>query len=192
MICPNCGLEQPEGKFCVNCQSVLLAPLSVSDVKALSQSDENKATTPVQLPSPPIEINPKNLDISSPKISRTVPLPGTEQFQKVLVTTTHSIDNQKSFRYGDLICCQAVAKLDELDEFLAKVQGITSLRNSPYGDLFKKAETLLMTDLKIEAAKKGADAVVGVTIHYEFHWKNAMVVYASGTAVYFENDVDKG
>jgi len=191
MICPNCGLEQPEGEFCVNCQSALLGPVRVSDLKSTIQSGENKAVTPVQVPSPEPEVSLKSLDTSSPNISRTVPPPATEQFQKILVTTTHAIDGQNILRYGDLICCQAVAKLDGWDEFLAKVQGTASLRNSPLGDLFKKAETLLMSDLKIEAAKKGANAVVGVTIHYEFYWENVVLVYARGTTVYFE-DIEKG
>jgi uncharacterized protein YbjQ (UPF0145 family) len=191
MNCPNCGLEQPEGEFCVNCQSALPRPLTASETKSLSQSGEKKKTAPVPPSSPPIEISLINPEASSPSLPRSVSASGTEQFQKVMVTTTPTVEVGKIFRYGDLVCCQAVVKLDGWEEFLEKVKGVSSLRNSPYGDLFKKAEIMLMSDLKIEAAKKGASAVIGVTIHYEFKWENAVMVHASGTVVYLE-DTEKG
>ncbi len=187
MICPNCGLDQPEGPACVNCQATLPRPLTTSEIKAMKAGSEKKeATVPPSAP-PPIEMSLKNLEASSPSETRSVSSPGIEQFQKVLVTTSSTMEGRKVIRYGDLVCCQAVVKLDGLDKFLADIKDVSSLRNSPYGELFKKAEIILMSDLKIEAAKKGANAVIGTSVHYEFGWEKAVMVHASGTAVYLED-----
>lgn len=186
MICPNCGLDQPEGPSCVNCQATLPNPLTASEVKAMQAGSEKKeATVPPSAP-PPIEFGLKNLGASSPGQTKSVSSPGVEEFQKVLVTTSPTVEGRKVLRYGDPVCCQSVIKLDGLDKFLADIKDVSSLRNSPFGELFKKAEVLLMSDLKIEAAKKGANAVIGTSIHYEFGWENAVMVHARGTAIYLE------
>lgn len=185
MICPNCGLDQPEGPACVNCQATLPSPLTASEIKAMKSGSEKKEATPVP-PSPPIEISLKNLEASSPSLSKSISSPGVEQFQKVVVTTSSNVEGRKVLRYGELVCCQAVVKLEGLDKFLIDIKDVSSLRNSPYGELFKKAEIILMSDLKIEAAKKGANAVVGVSIHYELGWGNTVMIHANGTAIYLE------
>jgi len=186
MICPNCGLDQPEGPSCVNCQATLPSPLTASEVKAMKAGSEKKEATVPPSP-PPIEFGLKNLETSSPAQTKSVSSSGVEQFQKVLVTTSFTVEGRKVLRYGDLVCCQVVVKLDGLDKFLADIKDVSSLRNSPFGELFKKAEVLLMSDLKIEAAKKGANAVIGTSVHYEFGWENAVMVHASGTASYLED-----
>lgn len=186
MNCPNCGLDQPEGPTCVNCQATLPSPLTASEIRAMKAGSEKKeATAPPSAP-PPIEFGLKNLEVSSPSQTRSVSSPGVVEFQKVLVTTSPIVEGRKVLRYGDPICCQSVIKLEGLDKFLADIKEVTSLRNSSYGELFKKAEVLLMSDLKIEAAKKGANAVIGTSIHYELGWENAVMVHASGTAAYLE------
>jgi len=163
---------------------------------------EQKEKTIPPLSGPePIEFNLKNLEASnkdlepsnkgteasSPGQTKSVMLPGIEQFQKVLVTTSSTVEGRRVVRYGGVVGCQAVVKLDGLDKFLSDLKDVSSLRSSLYGELFKKAEILLMSDLKIEAAKKEANAVIGLSIHYEFGWKDAMMVHASGTVVYLED-----
>ena len=187
MICPNCGLDQSEGPSCVNCRATLPRPLTASEIKTMKAGFEKKeATVPPSAPEP-IEFSLKDLEASSPSQTKSVTSPGIEQFQKVLVTTSSTVEGRKVIRYGDLVCCQAVVKLNGLDKFLADVKDVSSLRNSSYGELFKKAEIILMSDLKIEAAKKEANAVIGTSIHYEFGWENAVMVHANGTAVYLED-----
>jgi uncharacterized protein YbjQ (UPF0145 family) len=132
-----------------------------------------------------IENSKRDPEMSGP--GQAKPAAATEQFQKILVTTSFAIEGRKVGRYGGVVSCQAVVKLDGLEKYLADVKDVSSLRSTPYGNLFKKAETLLMSDLKIEAAKKEADAVIGISIDYEFAWKNAVMVCASGTVVYLED-----
>ena len=125
MKCPNCGLDQSEGPVCLNCQSPLPSPLTASEIKVLERGSEKKETTPVP-PSapPPIEFNLKNPEISNPIQAKSVSSPGIEQFQKVLVTTAPTVEGRKLLRYGDLVCCQAVVKLDGLKEFLATIKDV--------------------------------------------------------------------
>jgi uncharacterized protein YbjQ (UPF0145 family) len=209
MNCPNCGLEQAEGASCVNCRATLPKRLTASEVKTMKAGFERKEkNAPLPPASEPIEFNLKNLEASnkdiepsikdfdlgdkdteasSPGQTKSATLPGIEQFQKVLVTTSSTVEGRKVVRYGDVVGCQAVVKLDGLEKFLEGIKDISSLRNSSYGELFKKAEILLMTDLKIEAAKREADAVIGIAIDYEFGWEKVMMVCASGTVVYLED-----
>ncbi|HXC61136.1 MAG TPA: heavy metal-binding domain-containing protein [Nitrospiria bacterium] len=186
MICPNCGLDQLEGSTCANCQATLPRPLTASEIKAMKAGFEKKeATVPPSAP-PPIEFGLTDLEAGSPSQTKSASSPGIEQFQKVLVITSSIVEGRKIVRYGDPLCCQSVVKLDGLDKFLAGIKDVSSLRNTPYGELFKKAEMILMSDLKIEAAKKGANAVIGTSIHYEFCFKNAVMVHANGTVAYLD------
>jgi uncharacterized protein YbjQ (UPF0145 family) len=65
---------------------------------------------------------------------------------------------------------------------------VSALRSAPFFELLRTAREIAMTDLKIEAAKLGANGVIGVTFQFEESQKagpaeQLIWIVATGTAV---------
>jgi uncharacterized protein YbjQ (UPF0145 family) len=60
---------------------------------------------------------------------------------------------------------------------------VGGLRNTSFQDLLNKAIAIATSDLKIEAVKLNANAIVGVRFQYEQFKKEILVVHVMGTAV---------
>jgi uncharacterized protein YbjQ (UPF0145 family) len=106
-----------------------------------------------------------------------------KRLQEVSVTTTENFVGKRIVDYRGIVHASAVVKLDTLHSFLSTVKEVSGLRNSPFQDLLKQAITIATSDLKIEAVKLNANAVVGVRIQYESDLQDALVVHVMGTAV---------
>jgi len=128
-----------------------------------------------------------SLKVRRPKESGESPLSMTlQKLQQVLVTTTETLQGEKIGSYWGLVHAEAAIKLDALDSLLPSLKGVGGLRNTPFQDLINKAIAIATSDLKIEAVKLGANAIVGIRFQYEQLKKDLWVVHVMGTAVQME------
>jgi uncharacterized protein YbjQ (UPF0145 family) len=106
-----------------------------------------------------------------------------QKLQEVLVTTTETLEGEKIHFYRGLVHADAAIKLDSLETILSSIKEVGGLRNTSFQDLLNKAIAIATSDLKIEAVKLNANAIVGVRFQYEQFKKEILVVHVMGTAV---------
>ncbi|MGH7273952.1 MAG: heavy metal-binding domain-containing protein, partial [Nitrospiria bacterium] len=89
-----------------------------------------------------------------------------EQLGHMIVTTTPGIEGGMILAYHGIVTATVLVKGDLLiRKFLQGILGeVASIRSSSLEEPLERAKTIALTDLKVEAAKKGANAVVGLTM----------------------------
>ncbi len=107
---------------------------------------------------------------------------------KVIVTTTNSIDGKKVVEYKGIIFGEVVSGVDFIKDFAAGITNIFGGRSGSYEDELVNARETSIEELKQRAVRLGANAVVGVKVDYETLGQggNMLMVTASGTAVVIE------
>ena len=88
-----------------------------------------------------------------------------EQLERLIVTSTPQIEGRQILAYYGIVSATVFVRGDLVKERLDHMAGeVISIRSSPLEGLFEKARIVALTDLKVEAAKRGANAVVGLTM----------------------------
>jgi len=103
----------------------------------------------------------------------------------VIITTTHEIEGKKITQYLGLVSGTSILGTSFLRDFFAKVADFSGGRVSTYESELKKARLAAIGEMKAEATRLGANAVVGVRIDFEALGEKGsiLMVCASGTAV---------
>ena len=105
-----------------------------------------------------------------PAQEKNEPAPGgaqerLEQLERLIVTSTPQIEGRQILAYYGIVSATVFVRGDLVKERLDHMAGeVISIRSSPLEGLFEKARMVALTDLKVEAAKRGANAVVGLTM----------------------------
>jgi uncharacterized protein YbjQ (UPF0145 family) len=101
------------------------------------------------------------------------------------VTTTHTIEGKKITQYLGLVSGTSIIGTSFFRDLFAKVADFTGGRVSTYESELKKARLAAIGEMKAEATRLGANAVVGVRIDFEALGEKGsiLMVCASGTAV---------
>jgi uncharacterized protein YbjQ (UPF0145 family) len=88
-----------------------------------------------------------------------------ERLERLIVTSTPQIEGRQILAYYGIVSATVFVRGDVVKERLDNMTGeVISIRSSPLEGPFEKARTVALTDLKVEAAKQGANAVVGLTM----------------------------
>ena len=82
------------------------------------------------------------------------------------MTSTPGVEGRQILSYQGIVAATVLVKGDlVIKQFLQGVTGdVASVRSTCLEEPYEKARMVALTDLKVEAAKKGANAVVGLTI----------------------------
>ncbi len=192
MICPICGFEQPGGENCSQCQTRLTpafkeAPSAEPKQTAIHPVSDKAVAEPLVAKKPDV---PSKAETSNPpseppqKVEEKVPPPAPEkpaqeknepapggvherleQLERLIVTSTPQIEGRQILAYHGIVSATVLIKVDLIKERFQSVTGeVVSIRSSSLEGPFEKARTVGLTDLKVEAAKRGANAVVGFTL----------------------------
>jgi uncharacterized protein YbjQ (UPF0145 family) len=104
-----------------------------------------------------------------PIVDRTPSQPGeqlnqiVDRLKRVIVSTTPEVQGRPVKEYKGVVSTGAVVKLEGWASYIEGVKDIGSIRHAPFDEQIRKGRDVLITDLKIEAAKLGANGVVGLT-----------------------------
>ncbi len=112
-----------------------------------------------------------------------------DRLKQVIVTTTPDVQGRDVTDYKGVVTAGAVVRLGELRPYIDGIGDVGALRSAPFYEQLRKARDIAMTDLKIEAAKLGGNAVVGVSFQYEQSQSTGQSdrliwIIATGTAVH--------
>lgn len=103
----------------------------------------------------------------------------------MILTTTNTIEGRKITRYAGLVSGEAILGANIFRDIFASIRDIVGGRSGSYEDALRQAKNIAIEDMKQEAEKLGANAIVGIDLDYETI-NNMLMVTASGTAVVLE------
>ena len=101
----------------------------------------------------------------------------------MLITTTPGIEGRPVTEYLGIVTAQGVLGVNAFKDVSAGVRNIFGGRAKSYENELASGVSDALDEMEKQAAKLGADAVVGVDVDYESVGNNMLMVSASGTAV---------
>ncbi|ALS23627.1 MULTISPECIES: YbjQ family protein [Paenibacillus] len=104
----------------------------------------------------------------------------------MIVTTTNTLEGQTIIRYLGLVNGEAIMGANIVRDLFASITDIVGGRSGAYESKLKEARDIAIEEMKSQAVRIGANAVVGVDIDYEVIREGMLMVAVSGTAVYAE------
>ncbi|MBU3942787.1 heavy metal-binding domain-containing protein [Patescibacteria group bacterium] len=113
----------------------------------------------------------------------------TGKAERVIATTTPTVEDYKITQYLGIVSSEAIFGVDVVKDFFASIRDVWGGRSKTMQREFNRAKDTAIRELKVESALLGGDAVIGVTLDYEnITGKNSqmIMVVAKGTAVKIE------
>ncbi len=103
----------------------------------------------------------------------------------MIVTTTNAIEGRPVREYFGIVTGEVIVGANIFRDLFASVRDIVGGRSGSYEDVLARARTQALEEMQAEAARLGANAVIGVDIDYEVLGSNGsmLMVSTSGTAV---------
>jgi uncharacterized protein YbjQ (UPF0145 family) len=101
----------------------------------------------------------------------------------MITTTTPSIEGKPVREYLGIVAGEAVLGANIIKDLFATVTDIVGGRSGAYENELNKARQIAIKEMEDEAARLGANAVVGVDLDYEVVRQGMLLVTAAGTAV---------
>lgn len=103
----------------------------------------------------------------------------------MIVTTTPTLETIQIKQYLGIVSGETIIGANIFKDFFAGIRDIVGGRSGSYEKVLREAKEIALKEMEQEAAKLGADAVVGVDLDYETVGSNGgmLMVTASGTAV---------
>lgn len=103
----------------------------------------------------------------------------------MIVTTTQNIEGHQISNYRGIVVGEVIVGANLFRDLFANITDIVGGRSGKYEDVLKRARDEALLEMQAEAAKLGANAVVGVDLDYEVIGDRGsmLMVSASGTAV---------
>ncbi|MFZ3148183.1 MAG: heavy metal-binding domain-containing protein [Methanothrix sp.] len=109
----------------------------------------------------------------------------------MIITTTPNIEGSRIVEYLGLVNGEAVMGANIFADMFAGIRNVIGGRSGAYEKELRKAKEIAVKEMEQEAARLGADAVIGVDLDYEtitFEQGGSMLmVIASGTAIKLES-----
>jgi uncharacterized protein YbjQ (UPF0145 family) len=105
----------------------------------------------------------------------------------MILSTTDSIQGANIQNYLGVVTAEVVYGSNALRDFFAGIRDVLGGRTAAYERVFEKGQQDALQELEARAARRGADAVVGIqiktdTINIDGHGV-LMLITATGTAV---------
>jgi uncharacterized protein YbjQ (UPF0145 family) len=106
----------------------------------------------------------------------------------MIVSTTPTLEGRRIVRYVGIASGEAIVGANIVRDLFASVRDIVGGRAGAYENVLANARETALTEMRENAERMGANAVVGVDLDYETLGTGGsmLMVCASGTAVVIE------
>lgn len=106
----------------------------------------------------------------------------------MLLTTTPTIEGKKITKYYGIVTSEVILGANVLKDFMASVNDFFGGRTTVYENTLRQAKEQALEELKVQALRMGANAIVGIDIDYETLGDKGtiLMVACGGTAVLVE------
>ena len=107
----------------------------------------------------------------------------------MLTTTTPNIEGKRITKYYGIVSGETIIGANLFRDLFASVRDIVGGRSSSYEEVLREAKNTALREMKENAMRLGANAVVGVDLDFETVGGNSsmLMVTASGTAVFVQD-----
>ena len=101
------------------------------------------------------------------------------------LSTTNTIEGKPVNDYLGIVTGETIIGANIFKDFFASIRDIVGGRSGSYERVLREAKDTALKEMKEEAIKLNANAVIGIDLDYETVGKNGgmLMVTASGTAV---------
>ncbi len=106
----------------------------------------------------------------------------------MLLTTTNTIEGHNITRYYGIVSGETIIGANVFKDFFAGIRDIVGGRSSSYESVLREAKETALQEMKEQAERMGANAVIAIDLDYETVGANGsmLMVTASGTAVWYQ------
>ena len=106
----------------------------------------------------------------------------------MLVTTTPIIEGKRIIHYYGIVSGETIIGANVFRDFLAGIRDFVGGRSGAYEEVLRQAKDTAIKEMEEQAARLGANAVIGVDLDYETVGGSGsmLMVTATGTAVGIE------
>ena len=103
----------------------------------------------------------------------------------MILTTTNTLETHTIKEYLGIVSGETIIGANIFKDFFASIRDIVGGRSGSYEKVLREAKDTALREMKEEALKLNATAVIGVDLDYETVGKNGgmLMATASGTAV---------
>ena len=103
----------------------------------------------------------------------------------MILSTTSTLEGRRIQRYAGIVTGEAIIGANIFSDFYARVRDVVGGRAGSYENKLAEARAIAMREMQEDAARLGANAVVGIDLDYQVLGdKNGMLmVTVCGTAV---------
>ena len=103
----------------------------------------------------------------------------------MILSTTNTIEGKPVNDYLGIVTGETIIGANIFKDFFASIRDIVGGRSGSYEKVLREAKDTALKEMKEEAIKLNANAVIGIDLDYETVGKNGgmLMVTASGTAV---------
>lgn len=111
--------------------------------------------------------------------------------KSIIVTTSHVLGSGRPFREIDIISVEIVFGMNVFKEIFKSIRDLVGGRSQTVEKLMRQSREMALAELRKEAVRVGADAVIAVDLDYvEMGDRDGMVLLvANGTAVAIDNSL---
>jgi len=106
----------------------------------------------------------------------------------MLKTTTSHVDGKEIEHYLDIVVGEAILGANIFKDLFGAIRDIVGGRSGAYEKEMGRAREIAFEEMETNAARLGADGIIGIDIDYEVIGQQGsmMMVSVSGTAVKFK------
>ena len=106
----------------------------------------------------------------------------------MLETTTPIIEGKRIIHYYGIVSGETIIGANVFRDFLAGIRDFVGGRSGAYEEVLRQAKETAIKEMEEQAARLGANAVIGVDLDYETVGGSGsmLMVTATGTAVVIE------
>jgi uncharacterized protein YbjQ (UPF0145 family) len=108
----------------------------------------------------------------------------------MLITSTPNIEGSRIVEYLGLVNGEAIMGANIFADLFAGIRNVIGGRSGAYEKELRRAKEIAIKEMEEEAARLGADAIIGVDLDYEtitLEQGSMLMVIASGTAIKLES-----
>ncbi|UQZ85157.1 hypothetical protein SK3146_04440 [Paenibacillus konkukensis] len=101
----------------------------------------------------------------------------------MILSTTPTIQGKEIAQYVSIVTGEAIMGANIVRDIFASITDIVGGRSGAYESKLKDARDIAFNEMESQAARMGANAIVGIDIDYEVIREGMLMVAVSGTAV---------
>jgi len=101
----------------------------------------------------------------------------------MIVSTTPTLEGKQVKQYLGVVTGEAIMGANIVRDLFASITDVIGGRAGAYETKLRQGRNIALEEMADEAARLGADAVIGVDLDYEVVREGMLMISASGTAV---------